>query len=62
MKDLSTYLTTQPEELIIQCIAITRAALNTEDASDRESLLYVLIDKQSSLAKILGALSDEDFN
>lgn len=62
MKDLSTYLTTAPEELIMQCIALSRAALDTEDAGYRESLLYVLIDKQFNLAKVLGALSNEDFS
>lgn len=61
MKDLSNYLTTEPEELIMQCIAITRAILSIHDMGYRESLLYVLIDRQFSLAKALGVLSDDDF-
>lgn len=56
MKDLANYITKEPDELIIQCIAMTKAALNTEDISCREALLYALIDKQIILAKVLEAL------
>lgn len=58
MKDLAGYITQAPDELIMQCIAITRAALNTEDAGFRETLLYVAFDKQLQLAKALGTINE----
>ncbi|WP_392562165.1 hypothetical protein RHO12_01365 [Orbus sturtevantii] len=60
MKDLADYLTKSPDELIMQCIAITRAALNTNDTGFRETLLYAVFDKQINLAIALGALDDND--
>lgn len=60
MKDLASYITQEPDELIMQCIAMTRAALNTDDAGFRETLLYAVFDKQIILAKVLGALNDND--
>lgn len=62
MKALANYITQEPDELIMQCIAITRAALNTDEAGFRETLLYVVLDKQLALAKALGALDDNDLN
>lgn len=60
MKDLASYITQESDELIMQCIAMTRAALNTDDAGFRETLLYAVFDKQIILAKVLGALNDND--
>ncbi|OTQ34643.1 hypothetical protein [Gilliamella apis] len=60
MKDLASYITQEPDELIMQCIAMTRAALNTDDAGFRETLLYAVFDKQIILAEVLGALNDND--
>lgn len=62
MKALANYITKEPDELIMQCLAITRAALNTDEAGFREALLYAVFDKQISLAKILGALDDNDLS
>lgn len=60
MKDLASYITQEPDELIMQCIAMTRVALNTDDAGFREILLHAVFDKQIILAKVLGALNDND--
>ncbi|WP_392558309.1 hypothetical protein [Orbus mooreae] len=60
MKNLADYITQAPDELIMQCIAMTRAAINTDEAGFRETLLYAVFDKQINLAKILGALDDND--
>lgn len=62
MKDLSSYISQVPDELIMQCIATTRAAIDTNDTSFRETLLYVLIDRQLQLAIALGALDEHDMN
>ena len=62
MKDLANYITNEPNELIMQCIATTRAAIDTTDAGFRETLLYVLFDRQIQLAKSLGALDEFDIN
>ncbi|WP_392560370.1 hypothetical protein [Orbus mooreae] len=62
MKDLANYITHEPNELIMQCIATTRSAIDTTDAGFRETLLYVLIDRQLQLALALGALDEHDLH
>lgn len=60
MKALANYIIQKPDELIMQGLTITRAALNTNEVNFRETLLYVLFDKQLALTKASGALGNDD--